>query len=1016
MLVVVTACALLTANLSASTMVTASNVTEPLSHTLLNNDTAARARAGKAYGELPLQFERNKGQADERFDFISRAGGYSILLSSNEAVFALREQVASTTRTARTNPLLMKLVGARQVSATVGEKSPGRVNYFKGSDAGAHLANVPAYTSVSYKSVYEGVDLVYYGNQRSLEYDFVVAPGADAAAIKLEFDGYDELELNEGGDLSIKRGGAQLSMRKPLLYQESEGKRRPVAGRYVRAGEHRIGFEVGEYDRNLPLVIDPVLGYSTFFGGEGADTGTDIQVDAAGNAYITGSTTSTNFPLTANAIRKNYSGQSFDIFVTKLNAAGTAPIFSTYLGGANGDSGSSIALDKNGNVYVAGITSSPDFPTTEGAFDRTLGGQDFFVTKLNPAGDAILYSTYLGGTQGENRALITLDSAGDVYLAGNTYANDFPTTPNAFRTTVNPYGGLNFLNSTDGVVAKIHPAGAGAADLVYSTYLGGTKGDGATRPMLDSQGFLYVVGFTSSPDFPVTPGALKTTPGFNNTGQLDQGFDGFVAKLDLRASGPASLVYSTYLGGTGDDECRAAAVGKSGDIFVSGTTRSGDFPVTRNALQTQPSGGQDAFVIRLDTGKQGSAGLAYATYLGGEADDGVEAMAVDTAGNAYVAGSTRSTKLPVTVGAFQPSIGGVSDVFSAPGGDGFVAKLNAAGTALVYFSYFGGAAADYANGIALDSKGNAYLTGLTFSTNLPLSSAPFQTTHGGSFDAYVARIDNPSSFAAAAPAPALEPTAYTALATLPNPIDDSQKFVRQQYLDFLNREPDADGLAFWTGEIEQCGADAACREVKRINVSAAFFLSIEFQQTGYLVHRLYRATHARAPRLTEFAPDTRLIREGVVVNVAGWEQRLEANKRAFVESWVQRSDFRALYDGKSNVEYVDALFANAGLQPSAAERTALVDGLGAGTETRATVLRKVAENDSFARNEFNKAFVLMQYFGYLQRSPDDPPDADLNGYNFWLSKLDEFDGNFVRAEMVKAFLSAGEYRKRFGQE
>jgi hypothetical protein len=390
---------------------------------------------------------------------------------------------------------------------------------------------------------------------------------------------------------------------------------------------------------------------------------------------------------------------------------------------------------------------------------------------------------------------------------------------------------------------------------------------------------------------------------------------------------------------------------------------------------------------------------------------------VDAAGNAYITGDTRSTNLPVTVGAFQPSIGGISDVFSAPGGDAFVAKLNAAGTALVYFSYLGGSGGDGAGGIALDAKGNAYITGYTFSNNFPLSANAFQAAHGGSFDAYVARVDNPSSFAAAPPsAPVGEARAYEAAAVLPNPIDDSQKFVRQQYLDFLNREPDADGLAFWTNEITKCGADAACVEVKRINVSAAFFLSIEFQQTGYLVHRLYRASHARTPRLTEFSPDTRLIREGVVVNAAGWEERLESNKRAFVESWVQRPDFRALYDGISNAEYVDALFANAGVQPALAEKVALVDRLADGSETRATVLRKVAEHEAFARQEFNRAFVLMQYFGYLQRSPDDPPDTDLSGYNFWLSKLDEFNGNFVQAEMVKAFISAGEYRKRFGQE
>jgi hypothetical protein len=240
--------------------------------------------------------------------------------------------------------------------------------------------------------------------------------------------------------------------------------------------------------------------------------------------------------------------------------------------------------------------------------------------------------------------------------------------------------------------------------------------------------------------------------------------------------------------------------------------------------------------------------------------------------------------------------------------------------------------------------------------------------------------------------------------------------VRQQYRDFLNREPDDAGLQFWTNEIEKCGTDAACREVKRVNVSGAFFLSIEFQETGYLVYRLYRTSFARMPGLREFSPDTVVVGQGIVVNSDGWQQKLEANKAALVEAWAQRADFRAIYDSKGDAEYVDALFANAGVEPTQAERAALIGGLAGGTETRATVLRKVVENQALARKESNKAFVLMQYFGYLQRSPDDPPDGNLSGYNFWLGKLNEFGGNYIRAEMVKAFLASGEYRQRFGHD
>ncbi len=1012
-LVLVTVCSVLTSGLLKAPAAAASAAGGPERPAPADATEAVRARAARAYGELPLQFEGNRGQADPRFDFVTRAGGYSALLSSTEAVFALHDSDAS-----RTAALSMRIVGAKRVPATGEEKQPGRVNYFKGGVTGKRVTNVPTYSRVSYRSVYKGVDLVYYGNGRALEYDFRVAPGADSGRIMLEFGGHDRLEVEAAGDLLISKGSSSVRMHAPVLYQEADGARRPVAGRYVRAGANRVGFEVGEYDRTRPLVIDPVLGYSSFLGGANGDRGFDIQVDAAGNAYVTGSTFSPNFPTTAGAIQKQFGSTDFssDAFVTKINASGTAA-FSTYLGGSKSDFVRTFALGPGGILYLTGGTSSTDFPTTAGAYKTATTEHDFFVTKLSAAGDALLYSTYFGAG-GIQTAHIAVDAAGDIYLAGVTSRfRGFPITADAFQKTQPTFVGTNFLSSDSGFVSKLHPGGGGASDLVYSSYLGGNGGEYGGWIKVGPGGFVYVAGVTASTDFPTTADAVQPAPSTTDAAARNAAglSDVFLVKMDLRIPGAGGLVYSTYLGGAGNETSEGMVLDRAGNVYLAGRTTSGDFPTTRNALQPSPAGAADAYVAKLNLSRAGKAGLIYSTYLGGSADDSGGDIAVDAAGNAYVTGDTRSTNLPVTVGAFQPSIGGISDVFNAPGGDAFVAKLNAAGTALVYFSYLGGSGGDGAGGIALDPKGNAYITGYTFSNNFPLSANALQATHGGSFDAYVARVDNPSSFAAAT-APADEAKASASQAVLPNPIDDAQKFVRQQYLDFLNREPDAAGLAFWTDEITKCGADAACVEVKRINVSAAFFLSIEFQQTGYLVHRLYRASHARAPRLVEFAPDTRLIREGVVVNAPGWELRLEANKRAFVEAWVQRTDFRALFDGKGHAEYVDALFANAGVQPTPAERASLIGGLTDGAETRATVLRKVAENAEFERREFNKAFVQMQYFGYLQRSPDDPPDADLSGYDFWLSKLDEFDGNYVAAEMVKAFLSAGEYRKRFGQD
>ena len=971
-----------------------------------------------AYGRLPLQFEANEGQADERFDFIVRAGGYSALLSPDRAAFVVKPAEKRIGRKTAPGVVSMNFLGSNAAAEPEGVgRLPGRVNHFR---RGKSFTGIHTYTGVRYQEVYAGVDVTYYGNQNELEHDFTVRPGGSPDVIEFELKGGKRAQIDQGGGITVSLpDGDDLRMRKPFAYQEVGGVRREVPVSFVSRGGRRFGFKTGEYDRARELVIDPVLSYSTFLGGSGGDRGFDITVDAQGNAYVTGSVTSVNFPVSGSAYQKNR-GDIFDAFVTKLNPAGTAVVFSTYLGGGDYDVALSLAVDSARNVYVSGATASTNFPTTAGAFQRTLVNQTAFVTKLSPQGDALLYSTLLGGKEGGSGAQVAADAAGDIYLAGTTSSADFPTTPNAYRPSPPaPNSDSDGPVFPEGFLAKIHPAGGGSSDLVYSTFFGGNSYESVSSVTVDAGGRVYVAGSTVSTTFPTTPDAVQPSPTGSDLAARRAAdlTDGILLKMDPGAPGAAGLVYSTHIGGTGRDHCSGVALDPSGNVYLTGYTRSQDFPTTRNALQTSPRGGSDAFVVKLNTSRPGASGRVYATYLGGSGDENIFRgdIAVDSAGNAYLTGETSSTDLPVTVGAFQPSSGGVSDVFSAPGGDAFVAKLNAAGTALVYFTYLGGKGGDGAGGIALDARNNAYLTGSTFSDNFPLSPGAAQPAHAGSFDVFVARVDNPSSFVASASAPSVS-AAVSAAETLPNPIDDAQKFVRQQYLDFLNREPDPTGLAFWTGEITQCGADAACVEVKRINVSAAFFLSIEFQQTGFLIHRLYRASHARAPRLVEFAPDTRLIREGVVVNAPGWELQLEANKRAFVEAWVQRTDFRALYDGKGNAEYVDALFANAGVQPSPAERGALIDGLTNGAETRATVLRKVAENAEFERREFNKAFVQMQYFGYLQRSPDDPPDADLSGYDFWLSKLEEFDGNFIAAEMVKAFVSAGEYRKRFGQE
>jgi hypothetical protein len=697
---------------------------------------AAPAPSGEAYGKLPLSFEVNRGQADSHVKFFARGQGYSLFLSTTEAVFSLVRPTrrksgggslvgheAAARRTAvPTSVVRMSLAGANPAPRVEGaDELPGKSNYFIGSDPAKWRTDIPNFAKVKYGDVYPGVDLLYHGQRRRLEYDFVVAPGADPGVIRLDFRGVTRTRLDARGDLILSVAGGEMRQQRPVVYQEAGGARRHVEGRYVLKGKHEVGFEVADYDREKPLTIDPVFIYATYLGGADEDIGYAVAVDATGNTYLTGKTSSTNFP-TANPTQPGNGGQS-DVYVSKLNPSGTALVYSTYLGGTGGggDHGYAVAVDASGNAYVTGYTRSNNFPVVNPLQPSNRGGTDAFVAKLNPTGSQLLYSTYLGGSDfatgiGDWGYAIAVDAAGNAYVTGDTTSNDFPTV-NALQPTK---GGGH-----DAFVAKLNPAGTA---LVYSTYLGGSQTEhggitndlNSTKPgnriAVDAAGNAYVTGYTSSTNFP-TANALQP--------MLRGASDAFVTKIN--AAGTA-LVYSTYLGGSGSggDHAYGITVDASGSAYVTGDTASADFPTTAHAFQQVKREREDAFITKLDAG--GTA-LVYSTFLGGDGGDFAYGIAVDEVGNAYVTGETFSTGFPVE-NPLQPNLAG--------GNDGFVTKLNSTGRALVYSTYLGGRAGDSGSGIAVDAGDNAYVTGWTISTDFPtVNPLHFDKGHQ---DAFVARI------------------------------------------------------------------------------------------------------------------------------------------------------------------------------------------------------------------------------------------------------------------------------------
>jgi hypothetical protein len=677
------------------------------------NGLGDRSAILDAYGKLPVTFEANQGQADETVKFLSRNAGYALFLTVDEAVVAVPGRNKLTverawlpqvlqSETAIPSVLRMKLHNANPgVKVTGVAALPGTTNYFIGNDPAKWQTHVPTHAKVKYEGIYPGIDMLYYGNQRQLEYDFIVAPGADPRRIQFDFRGMKRIRRAEHGDLVLEMGGAEIRWRKPVVYQEHFGSHQQIASEYIVTGGNQVRFEIAEYDRTRPLFIDPIV-YSTYLGGSSDDAGVSIAIDREGNAYLTGWTYSIDFP--TKEPFQSFSGVS-EAFVTKINPSGSALVYSTYLGGSGGEVGRAIAVDPQGYAYVAGSTYSKDFPTVSALQPTYAGGFDAFVAKLDPTGSALVYSTYLGGREGDDAWAMAADSKGNAYVAGRTQSQDFPTK-NPFQAT---YGG----GTSDGFVAKINPSGSA---LVYSSFLGGSDFDMAEAIAVNNSGYAYVAGYTDSANFP-TKNALQSYGGSG---------DAFIAKLNPAGS---ALSYSTYLGGSGAEDARGLAADCLGNVYVTGFTTSSDFP-TKNPLQPAPGGNkynQDAFVAKLNpTGTS----FIYATYLGGSSTDVAYGIAADCNGNAYVIGETRSFNFP-TASPFQRRKKTTSS-------DAFVTKINSAGSALYFSSFLGGTGDDTGYAIAVNAAGYVYVTGHTGSSDFPTAGS--MQSYGGSGDAFVAKI------------------------------------------------------------------------------------------------------------------------------------------------------------------------------------------------------------------------------------------------------------------------------------
>jgi hypothetical protein len=686
------------------------------------------SQALESFSSLPLYFEENKGQFDESVEYLLKMPQGFVYFTQEEIVYQFvgrvdcgetEEDKQKADRAAKqgyiTENIRMRFLHANKQPEITGlDENEGKVSYFRGNDPQKWVRGAQTFASILYRDLYPQIDLVIKEDEGRIKNEYRVRAGGSPDQIEMSYQGIERIQVNENGDVELHTKNGVLKEGKPYCYQVVNGQKVHVEAEYVIENGDTLGFRVGEYRKDIELVIDPELDFSTFLGGTDSDTGTGVAIDASGGIYVAGYTFSDDFPTTAGVHDTVLSGRC-DIFAAKIHPSGSSLLYSTYIGGSDEDRCYGMTVSLFGEVYVTGWTYSDDFPVTPGGYTVSGGGYDVFVTAINSFGTDLILSSQFGGLSDDVGWAVAVDSTGNAYVTGDTKSNNFPVTSAAYDKNYN--GGYE-----DAFVLKL---GSFGTSLVYSTFLGGSKMDYGRGIALDHLGQAVVTGTTNSSNFPTTPGAYDTS--------INGYTDVFVTKINATGS---ALVYSTFFGGTDGDGGGEVLLDGSGNVYVTGSTLSSDLPVSPNAYDTTfagPQGLHDVFLAKLNPS---ASTLVYSTYLGGSDYDWGYDIGLDGWGSAFVLGVTQSSDFPTTPDAYDKIHNGDNDVF--------LAKISPDGTALLSSTYFGGTGTEYADGMAIDSQGSAYIMGDTEGSGFPTTPGAYDTVfNGGGDDCFVAKFSYP---------------------------------------------------------------------------------------------------------------------------------------------------------------------------------------------------------------------------------------------------------------------------------